>query len=58
MLKGEKRLRIVEFAIGIVFLVVGCAIYLLFRSKSLNIYQWCYSLGATGTQFCMLTQMG
>lgn len=45
MSKGEKRLRIVEFAIGIVFLVVGCAIYLLFRSKSLNIYQWCYSLG-------------
>ncbi len=31
--------------LGSVFLVLGCAIYLLFRSKSLNIYQWCTSLG-------------
>ena len=31
--------------LGSVFLMLGCTIYLLFRSKSLNIYQWCTSLG-------------
>lgn len=31
--------------LGIDFLICGCAIYLLFRSKSLNIYQWCVTLG-------------
>lgn len=30
---------------GIVCLLSGCAIYLLFRSTSLNIYQWCTELG-------------
>lgn len=34
-----------EIILGIMFLVCGCAIYLLFRSKSLNIYQWCMVLG-------------
>ena len=33
--------------LGVVFLMVGCAIYLLFRSKSLNIYLWCSALGLT-----------
>ena len=34
-----------EILLGVVLLVCGCAIYLLFRSKSLNIYQWCMTLG-------------
>lgn len=34
-----------EVLLGIIFLVCGCAIYLLFRSKSLNIYQWCVAIG-------------
>ena len=34
-----------QIFLGVVFLMFGCAIYLLFRSKSLNIYQWCTSLG-------------
>lgn len=33
-----------EVIIGVIFLTLGCAIYLLFRSKSLNIYQWCMLL--------------
>lgn len=35
--------------LAILFLVCGCAIYLLFRSKSLNIYQWCSALGLSNT---------
>ena len=34
-----------EVSLGGLLLVCGCAIYLLFRSRSLNIYQWCYALG-------------
>ena len=34
-----------EIILGVVFLACGCAIYLLFRSKSLNIYQWCSAFG-------------
>ena len=34
-----------EIVLGVFFLVCGCAIYLLFRSKTLNIYQWCSALG-------------
>ena len=34
-----------KVALGISFLVCGCAIYLLFRSKTLNIYHWCATLG-------------
>lgn len=26
-------------------LILGCIIYLMFRSKTLNIYQWCETLG-------------
>lgn len=40
-----RNIVIYELVIGIVFLACGCAIYLLFRSKTLNIYQWCLSLG-------------
>ena len=38
-----------EVILGVVFLACGCAIYLLFRSKSLNIYQWCSTLGLSST---------
>ena len=34
-----------EVALGVLFLACGSAIYLLFRSKALNIYQWCSALG-------------
>ena len=34
-----------EIILGVVFLACGCTIYLLFRSKTLNIYQWCSALG-------------
>lgn len=40
-----KTTAVCEVIIGIVFLICGCAIYLLFRSKHLNIYLWCESLG-------------
>lgn len=44
------NVRIVsEMVLGVVFLMYGCAIYLLFRSKSLYIYQWCHSLGFANT---------
>lgn len=38
-----------EIILGVVFLVCGCAIYLLFRSKSLNIYKWCVLFGLSDT---------
>ena len=44
------RLRVTvqqKVALGISFLVCGCAIYLLFRSNTLNIYNWCSALGLT-----------
>ena len=34
---------------GVVLLLCGCSIYLLFRSKTINIYQWCSVLGFTDT---------
>ena len=33
--------------LGIMLLVIGCLIYLLFRSKTLYIYVWCKSLGVS-----------
>lgn len=30
---------------GLLFLFCGCSIYLLFRSETLNIYQWCNEVG-------------
>lgn len=30
---------------AVFLLVCGCLIYLLFRSKTLNLYQWCLALG-------------
>jgi len=34
-----------ELILGAISLICGCTIYLLFRSKSINIYQWCNALG-------------
>ena len=31
--------------LGVVFLMLGCIIYLLFRSETLNLYLWCSALG-------------
>ena len=52
-----KTTTICEVIIGIVFLICGCSIYLLFRSKSLNIYQWCESLGLSGIVDCLRTEV-
>ena len=38
-----------KIVLGVFFLVFGCAIYLLFRSKSLNIYKWCVIIGISDT---------
>lgn len=37
-------MAILKVTLGIAFLTGGCGIYLLFRTKTLNIYQWCVSL--------------
>lgn len=34
-----------EIVLGVLFLVCGCSVYLLFRSRSLYIYQWCALFG-------------
>ncbi|SEA64928.1 hypothetical protein SAMN04487851_11043 [Prevotella sp. tc2-28] len=34
-----------QVILGVVFLTFGCFIYLLFRTKTLNIYHWCTFLG-------------
>ena len=42
----SNKIRVTsEILLGLFLLACGCAIYLLFRSKSLNIYQWCSVLG-------------
>jgi hypothetical protein len=40
-----KIKRTSEIVLGVFFLACGCVIYLLFRSKTLNIYQWCVEIG-------------
>ena len=42
MIKSSATSKVI---LGGVFLMIGCAIYLLFRSKTLNLYQWCSALG-------------
>lgn len=37
--------KTLQVTTGVLFLVCGCSIYLLFRSTTLNIYQWCSALG-------------
>lgn len=41
----RKTIARYEVILGLVLLTCGCAIYLLFRSKTLYIYLWCASLG-------------
>lgn len=41
----KKLLTKYQVTLGFVFLTCGCLIYLLFRSKSINIYQWCNAFG-------------
>ena len=48
-IKKNRTAARCEVALSMVFLTCGCAIYLLFRSKSLNIYQWCKILGLSDT---------
>lgn len=46
MTNNDKTvIKYCEVIIGICFLIVGCAVYLLFRSRTLNIYHWCDMLG-------------
>lgn len=35
----------IKVFIGVIFLLSGCCIYFLFRSKTLRIYQWCSAIG-------------
>ena len=42
---NKRAIIIHEVLVGVVFLLLGCSIYLLFRSKTLNIYQWCITFG-------------
>ena len=34
-----------KVSLAMLMLLCGCSIYLLFRSKTLNIYKWCVALG-------------
>ena len=43
-----KTKATVKASLAVLMLLCGSAIYLLFRSKTLNIYQWCASLGLSG----------
>jgi len=38
-----------EIILGVLFLICGCTIYLLFRSKTLYIHQWGHALGLSNT---------
>lgn len=42
-------LSILKIILGIVFLTAGCGVYLMFRSPTLKIYQWCMMLGVSDT---------
>ena len=46
-LQHKEWFRTTQILLGVLFLFCGCAIYLLFRSKTLYIYQWCISLGVS-----------
>lgn len=46
---SRKTLKTLQITLGSLFLLCGCAIYLLFRSTSLNIYQWCSAIGLSTT---------
>ena len=40
-----KTKAMVKISLAVLMLLCGSAIYLLFRSKTLNMYKWCASLG-------------
>lgn len=42
-----NRARYIQVVFGGIMLVSGCCIYLLFRSKTLRIYQWCSAMGVS-----------
>ena len=42
---SEQYGKTLQIIIGVLFLMCGCGIYLLFRSTTLNIYQWCSTVG-------------
>lgn len=44
-LPNTKTCVVSEVFLGLFCLVCGCAIYLLFRSRTLNLYQWCKAIG-------------
>ena len=46
--KCSNKIVVSEIIFGTLFLVFGCAIYLFFRSKTLNIYRWCSLLDISG----------
>lgn len=46
---SRKTLKTLQVILGSLFLLCGCVIYLLFRSTSLNIYQWCSAIGLSST---------
>ena len=48
-IKQRKTTAMYETIFAFMFLTCGCAIYLLFRSKALNIYHWCTTLGFSHT---------
>lgn len=41
----NKHSRLAKTIVGVMLLVIGCIVYLLFRSKTLYLYIWCESLG-------------
>lgn len=41
----KTKVAIIQVISAMLMLLCGCGIYILFRSKSLNIYKWCTTLG-------------
>ena len=46
-MQHKRWIATTKVLLAVLFLACGCCIYLLFRNKSLNIYQWCVSLGVS-----------
>ena len=44
-IENRNKLNTAKILLGVVFLMCGCFIYLLFRSKTLYIYLWCKTIG-------------
>ena len=45
MSKAAPRNVTAQVVVGVLLLLCGIAIYLLFRSRSITLYQWCISIG-------------